>query len=392
MEVFGGSSGNLLLGNEIGRDNLGNKLQGVLLAGSPSGAKPSGNLVGAGNVVQFSGGNGVAIFSADANLVSGVVIHDSAADGIALASSNGNVVQGVASSKNGGNGVSIVSGMDNRVASSFSTGNHTSGFLIASSTRSVIGGNVVTGNTLHGISLNDTTDTTIGSGNNVADNLADGLNVVAAKRTIVFRSQFTSNGEDGLDLIGATGAVVLGNTISKNRVDGVKVEQGSSGNRIGAPGPASDRNVIVGNLGNGVEVLIGTRQASGSQNPSPMGNTIENNLIGLDASGAPMGNGVGVFLNAVERERRRGQRRLWEYRDRSADRPGFRQFAPGELRRDRPDRRVRGAQRVDRVAGADRRRRARDELEPATRSGATCSRATTAAACNCSGRGRSGTS
>lgn len=308
IEIFGNSTGNVVRGNLIGGAGvLGNKLQGVLIDGSPDGgSRPVGNLIGAGNAISGSGANGVQIVSADANTVSGVAVTRSGVDGIAINSANNNVVASSSATFSGGNGVSIFAADGNAVRGTVVRNNAKDGFLISSAKNSVLSDNQVDGNTLDGIALNAAANTTIGAGNRVTGNGADGLAATSSVGTVIFGNTFAGNSADGIGLISSTGSVLLANTISGSRIDGVRVEQGSTGNRIGVPGPASARNVIVGNQGAGVEILIGGLQNSSTTAAPASGNTVENDLIGLDAAGNAAGNRIGVLLNNVPANTVRG--------------------------------------------------------------------------------------
>ena len=125
-----------------------------------------------------------------------------------------------------------------------------------------------------------------GTGSNV-----DGFSITAADNVI--RSLQISGFTYGIDILGSGAA---DNTIAGNYIgtDGVNTAPNATGIRItNAPdniiggNTSSDRNVISGNLSNGVLV-----QSSGST-----GNIIFGNLVGLDAAGLnPVGNTIGIEI------------------------------------------------------------------------------------------------
>jgi parallel beta-helix repeat protein len=72
-----------------------------------------------------------------------------------------------------------------------------------------------------------------------------------------------------------------GSSLSKNQADGVDFEAGANNNWLGGEGPY-DRNIIAGNVSEGIEI---------SHNSRTQNNRVVGNYIGLDAYGDAQGNG-----------------------------------------------------------------------------------------------------
>ncbi len=127
---------------------------------------------------------------------------------------------------------------------------------------------------------------------------ASGLTVFAGQ-TVIRGFVINRFGSNGIALRGGASSVVRNNYIGTdstgaaaagNGGDGVSIYGDSGGNLIG--GPTADwRNVISGNGSNGIVISA----------PSPGGNKIRNNYIGLDAQGvAALGNasyGIRIFAS-----------------------------------------------------------------------------------------------
>ena len=113
--------------------------------------------------------------------------------------------------------------------------------------------------------------------NRIGGTTAEARNVISASTTgVLLRGAAT------------TGNLILGNFIGTTadgeaplaNVDGVRIEDGASGNRVGAPGAG---NVIAASVGNGVWM-----RAPGSADR----NIVQGNRIGVSPGGAPLGNRV----------------------------------------------------------------------------------------------------
>ena len=132
---------------------------------------------------------------------------------------------------------------------------------------------------------------TISAANSIVEGLA--INRFGGNGIVVTGSGATGNQIQG-NFIGTdpAGTTALGNDMAPGTpsFSGVYIDAGASNNTIGGTSPAS-RNLISGNLGEGVEILD-----INGQNTS--GNVIANNYIGTDASGTnALGNvKSGVFI------------------------------------------------------------------------------------------------
>ena len=290
-----GTSGNLVVDNWIGIDEmgtqpLGNGSAGVNITNDASNNTVGGTTLASLNVISANGGDGVALgVGTSGNVVQGNYIgtNDSGTSplgngnrGIGIYSSSGNLIGGT--EPGAGNtiddnvweGVAIIGASDNLVEGNrigtddsglHAMGNHLSGVGIwGGSTGNTIGGsaagagNLISGNATNygvGVGISDAGT----SGNLVEGNLI------------------------GTD---ATGRSPLG-----NNDDGVEIGNGASDNTIGGPGPG-DGNVISANAGDGV----------GLGDAGTTANVVRGNLIGTDSSGtAPLGNGnrgVGIYDGA----------------------------------------------------------------------------------------------
>ena len=276
--ITSGAKNNLVIGNFIGTDGLGqtglgNNRDGVLI----SGVGTSNNTIGGpgasvANVIASNGGNGVEIGAgAFANLVANDVIGTTASFQTGLGNALSGVLitgvgavnntiggsSGVLIADNSQNGVAIVSGAaNNLVAEATIAFNNGDGVLIA--------GTGTTGNTVGGTT--SLADLIIGNGQNGVEVSAGAFsNLVAG------------------DLIGtdASGTPNLGNFR-----DGVLIS-GANSNTIGGTAPNAI-NVISGNAGNGVDIAA-----------SATNNLVVGDVIGLSVSGQPLGNAAsGVLISA----------------------------------------------------------------------------------------------
>lgn len=243
----GGSSGNVLQDNEIGTDVSGtaeitNALDGVLIGINPfltSSGAPSHNTIGAtsfalGNVISGNAGDGIKIVQGTDNLVEGNLI------GIVL-TPTGSTPLGNA------RGVEILSG----------TGNTIGGVTTAPGTAP---GNVISGNIVAGIRLGAASGEGGASGNLIVGNII-GLDVGGTMRD-----------PDGVPGSGDE----FGNQV------GVLLDNAPA-NTIGGLGGASTRNLISGNIDNGIYVL-GTGSTA---------DLVAGNYIGTDIKGTLLNAGNG---------------------------------------------------------------------------------------------------
>ena len=285
VQIWAGSTGNVVLGNYIGTNatgaaDLGNTNQGVAIFGAASGNTVGGVAVGAGNVISGNNGEGIVIRGAGTTLnqVLGNYIGTNAAGTAAI----GNGTLGGT-----GDGVQIDQG---------ATSNTIGGASAAA--RNVISGNLddaveirdagTTGNRVLGnwIGLNAAGNNRIANADDgvVISNDADGnfIGGTAAGEGNVISGN-TGTGVVLLDT-GTSINQLLGNTIglapngtaqawSGNGADGVRIQNSASNNVVG--GSASGAGNLIGNnTGSGVSIL------DNSDN-----NTIRGNWIGTDQTG-----------------------------------------------------------------------------------------------------------
>jgi titin len=301
----------ILLGGFGSGGRGGNKVESCYIGLRADGITHAG--IGGGCVTAADSPNNVVggMNSSTRNVLSGC----GAGVDIAGTLSTGNVVQGnyLGTNSSGTAALSTVSGGGVGVELRSDASNNIIGGTAAGD------GNVISGNLFSGVIAVNTT-----SGNRIQGNL---IGVAADGKTVV------PNGTNGVELTGATDyliggtAVGAGNLISGNKQHGVIVTGGTgnsiqgnyigtdasgaaaipnsgdgvlilnaSNNLIGGDTPAA-RNVISGNLSNGVEV----RGDSGPGVSAASSNLIEGNYVGTNAAGtAPLGNtGDDVHVGGV---------------------------------------------------------------------------------------------
>ncbi len=290
------TTGNIVVGNFIGPDvtgstHLANQGVGVLITNS-SANTVGGTTAAARNIVSGNHTEGVSVVGTQAvgNVVEGNYI--------------GTDATGTQSVPNGSEGVSvgdaretIIGGLTPGARNIISGGGRDGigiGGVFEVGTQ-VLGnwiGLDVNGNTLHnaltGVYVNFGRDNLI-AGNVISGNHASGIQLDNRASGNVIQANFI-----GTDPTGTTNVDHLGHTLG-NSADGVLIDNQSTANTVGGA-TAATRNVISGNLGNGVE--IGDSGTSG--------NLVAGNIIGLDASGSTavgangntLGNGnEGVAIN-----------------------------------------------------------------------------------------------
>ncbi|HYD60493.1 MAG TPA: DUF4347 domain-containing protein [Noviherbaspirillum sp.] len=260
-------TGNTIAGNYIGLNAagtgvLGNGWSGVYVSDSSNSI--GGAVAGAGNAIAGNVLSGVHIDGGDNNTVQGNIIGLNAAgtsgmangrDGIEISNGSGNTVGGTAvEARNvvSGNvryGIAIQSG---------SSGNTVQGNYVGTAAD----GSSALGNGSSGMYIHDSDSNTIGG-------------TAAGARNI-----FSGNSQQGI-VIGGTGTsnVVQGNYVGLNAVGTGSLANGSngvhvtgSGNTIGGA-VAGASNAIAGNVLSGVHI-------DGGDN-----NTVQGNIIGLNAAG-----------------------------------------------------------------------------------------------------------
>lgn len=289
-----GPRGNRLQGNYIGTDVTG----GVALGNGRDGIKLlaiqaetiGGLLPGAGNVISGNAGDGIAIDGGetDANLIQGNFI--------------GTDATGTRSLGNSGNGVGFhvnpqgnTIGGTSAAARNVISGNTGHGVAFDRALRPV--GNTVQGNYI-GTDVSGTMD--LGNG-------ADGIHIGSSRNVMVGGTDpgasnlISGNGGSGIHILRSSqfaaetntvqgnfiGVNVIGSHALGNGEDGVRVVNAGN-NTIGGTTTAA-RNVISGNSVHGIRI----------EGELALGNTVQGNYIGTDASGSMAvrnaGNGVLVL-------------------------------------------------------------------------------------------------
>ncbi len=321
------SANNTIGGTTAGAGNLisGNSNTGLQLNGTSStGNAVQGNLIGTdinGTVAVKNTNNGVQIVSAASNnLIGGTsaaarnIISGNGLNGVGIQASSGNTVQGnyigtnaagTARLANTVRGISIDTGSNNVIggtaagAGNVISGNSSFGVGInnASTTGNKVQGNLIglnaagtaaLGNSQGGIFVGFSADQTIIGGDDAADGALDG--VVAARNII------SGNVGNGVTIQQTTNNAVLGNYIGANpagtaafanTASGIFIGSTATNNTVGGTS-AGARNVISGNGSNGV----------GISGTGTTGNKVQGNYIGTKADGASAlantASGVGI--------------------------------------------------------------------------------------------------
>ena len=274
--------GNLIGTNAAGTAAIGNSGDGVQITGGASGNTIGGTVAGSGNVIAGNSGNGVAIAGSSSTLVAMNWI--------------GTNATGTAKLGNTGDGIYL------NQASSSTIGGTTAG-----------AGNLISGNT-NGVEIDDSSAIlvqgnligldqtgTLSFGNTGAGVLVDAGSSANTIGGAVggARNEISGNAE-GVMVSGSatTGTVVAGNLIGTdvngiaevgNLTAGITIS-GASGTTIGGTTTVA-RNVISGNLGDGVDLGSGATDT-----------LLEGNYVGTDQTGSnALGNrGVGVSVNGAQ--------------------------------------------------------------------------------------------
>jgi hypothetical protein len=271
---------------------------GLAANGLVLGAGSDGSTVTGLGISGFSG-NGIVVESNDDTIVGNVVgafgtIKGNAGDGLLIAGS-GNLVVGDTIESNGGDGIDI-GGSSNTVggtaagASDTITGNTGDGLLISGSANLVVGDpiqdNVGDGVDIHG-SSNTIGGTAANAGDTITRNLKDGI-FIASTRNLV----------EG-DFIGtdASGANHLGNSD-----DGINIDFPISYNANNTVGGTTTgaRNVISGNLANGLRIASSANLVEGNFIGTNVGGTgpLPNSDDGIEVLGGD--NTIGATAGAVQ--------------------------------------------------------------------------------------------
>jgi titin len=280
------AGGNLVQGNRIGTDAGGTAALGnnYGVAVQSPGNTVGGTAGGAGNVISGNHTDGVLVQFVGGNLIEGNFIGTDVSGSAALGNSrNGVTVSGVGASGNSIGGPAdgagnVISANGGNGLELDARGNLVQGNRIgtdASGTLATDGNGNPLGNRNDGVLLsggeavqNTVGGTTAGAGNVISANQATGLEIFSGAGNVVQGNRI------GTD---STGAVALGNFV------GVSVDGSTRANTIGGTASGAS-NIISGNLAPGV-LLAG------------LGNVVQGNLIGTDASGTvPLGNSIGVSV------------------------------------------------------------------------------------------------
>ena len=235
-----------------------------------SGNKGNGITLGAGNNLVV--GNIVGLVAsgdaADANVNSGIVAFNSGGNTIGgTTSGDRNVVSG-----NGAVGIAAFGGI--------ATGNLIEGNYVGTDST----GTFAIGNGSPGVLVFDgASSNTIGPRNVISGNLSSGIQIF---------DDGTATSDNLIlgNLIGTdkSGTVAIGNTF-----EGIVIDGGASNNTVGGVS-SSDRNIISGNDGDGIQITdMGTNL-----------NVVEGNYIGTDVTGTVglgnNGNGISIINNASD--------------------------------------------------------------------------------------------
>ncbi len=250
-----------------GNRDLGNSMDGIRIQSSSTN-DIGGNFAGPRNIISGNDQNGVNIMGT---------------------STNNNIY---------GNYIGLNAGGTSGIANSFN-----GVFMQPGATANVVGGsiagegNVISGNTMHGVYFFNTTKNYIrgnligltSAGTAAMANTLDGVRIETSTASVIGgigatdRNVISGNGGNGITLMNssnndtingnyigliATGATTLGNTLN-----GIIVQSNSTGNLIGGI-TVADRNVISGNLNNGIYILNTTA------------NFVKGNYIGINQAGA----------------------------------------------------------------------------------------------------------
>ena len=280
VHLFGPNSAhNLIEGNRIGTDGSGEfalpNLAGVFLDGSPGNLVLSNLLSGntqAGAIIQGSAASGNLVagnfVGVDAAGRKGIALATPQQSGVLILDAPANVVGGTT-----GPGRNVLSGnVVGVVVSGFNARNDlVVGNYIGTDAFGLVAVPNQAGVYLNGSGNNTIGGTTPGTGNLISGNTATGV-----------------------DLYGtlASGNLVQGNVVGLDATESNKLPNGSGiyaelaqSNTIGGP-TASAGNLISGNNVAGVYLF-----------DAAAGNLVQNNRIGVTASGKPMGNGeYGILL------------------------------------------------------------------------------------------------
>lgn len=318
------SSSNTVGGRTAAERNVisGNNADGIRITGLSSNNAIEGNYIGinaAGTAALQNRDNGITIFSPNnrvgaAAAGAGNVISGNRVDGVRVSgvTATGVVIQGNFIGTNPAGTAAIGNGEIGTLG--------TGGVKVVSAVGVQIGGtdplarNIIAGNFADGVRVEGLgANGTIIEGNHIGTNAAgtaalgnegDGVQAMIGAHLIGGTAAgagnlISGNIDDGIELqtTSAVGSTIQGNRIGTdvsgltgiaNRSDGIEL-QASQSNQIGGT-TAAARNIISGNLSDGIEVLTDLTGPA-------LGNVVQNNYIGVNAAAAPLGNaGHGLHL------------------------------------------------------------------------------------------------
>ncbi len=342
--------GNFIGTNASGTIALANADDGISISGV-SNNLIGGDTAAARNVISGNLSDGIVVADATFNTISGNYIGINAGgvaaianqgNGIRLARGSNNTIGGLTTgarnviSGNGSDGIDIRSGFNSVIGNYLGTNaagtaaiaNFVAGVLVIGSVAepsagNTIGGstaghrNIISGNGSYGIQIEGalSTQTTVqgnyigtnATGSAAVANLKDGVRITDSAGSLIGGSSagmgnlLSGNTSDGIEIHGDNN-VVQGNRIGTNAGGLASLANGNNGVNI-LPGNAMDatgnliggntagqRNIISGNLSDGVEI----QDASG--------NTISGNYIGTNINGnaAIANGGDGIKLNVAD--------------------------------------------------------------------------------------------
>ena len=291
VDISGGSSGNIVQGNDIGTQSggvgaLGNHGVGVVI--TTTGNTVGGTTLAARNIIAGNASNGVSL-DGSGNLVEGNFIGVDATGNTALGNQGDGVFVGGSSNTIGGsttgagnlisgnaqNGVNISGGAANNLVAGNLIGTDSTGSLAL--------GNSSDGVQITGASNNTVGGTFLAARNVISANGGNGVFVQDGGSTPSTSNVIAGN-YIGTDVTGTVGVGTDGKTLG-NTQNGVLIFA-SSDNTVGGTASGSG-NVLSNNGSSGVSI---------SGNGTSANNVILGNLIGTDSSGKKaLGNkGAGV--------------------------------------------------------------------------------------------------
>jgi titin len=279
---LGTGGGNVLAGNYIGVDSTGTRAgnfgSGIRIGGS-SNNTIGGTTTAARNVMSANFSTGLEVDGSSGNLIQGNFI--------------GTNIAGTASLTNGVGGIGFLNSTNNTVGGQApGARNLISGNLINFGV-SIIGGSA---NLIQGNFIGTDVTGTAGLPNIIGLIFSNSSNNTVGGTAAEARNVISGNGSGGVQITGGTGNTIQGNFIGTDAngtralhgQEGVALGIGASDNLIGGTA-AGARNIISGNLGDGIRII-------GRQTTA---NLIQGNYIGTDVSGtqAVANREFGIFIN-----------------------------------------------------------------------------------------------